>query len=201
MNRKRELEKEWNSLHTVMQSKDIWRGVTLVALLVGSPAPTLYLPAPFSVITTAFITAMAFYLGATYHADEIDLQYEIEHLRGEYERELKEDELAPLNHILYRLFDEAGALLYIGITSDPVARIASHRADKWWWEEVADKRFEYMGSRAELEAAERLAIIRERPMYNITYQADRRFKRNKTPGDAGTNSSPRRQAFTIGPRP
>lgn len=40
-------------------------------------------------------------------------------------------------HALYRFYDAAGALLYVGITIDPGSRWRSHAHDKPWWQQVA----------------------------------------------------------------
>lgn len=69
-------------------------------------------------------------------------------------------------HVLYRLFNSAGELLYIGITQDLNARFSWHAGHSPWWPEVADCRTEFLPSRAELQAAELKAIDVERPRYN-----------------------------------
>ena len=67
---------------------------------------------------------------------------------------------------LYRLFNEAGELLYIGITVNPEVRWASHRCAQSWWNEVARKDLQWLTNRAEALAAEAAAIPVERPRYN-----------------------------------
>ena len=87
----------------------------------------------------------------------------------------------PGPHILYRLFDAHGDLLYIGITNDINLRFYSHRNSKPWWPEVsshsADSDFK---SRWDLEAAECEAIRTECPKYNTMYN-EHRFDRTPTP--------------------
>jgi len=70
-------------------------------------------------------------------------------------------------YILYRFFDPAGRLLYIGLTSDPGHRIKQHKRQKSWWLHVARMEVEHCASRGELVEAERLAIKQERPLYNV----------------------------------
>lgn len=69
---------------------------------------------------------------------------------------------------LYRLYDAHGALLYVGITSDPERRWKQHaieRADTWW-PQVARRSVEWVGTRTAAEEAEVKAITEERPLHN-----------------------------------
>lgn len=68
--------------------------------------------------------------------------------------------------VLYRMYDDADFLLYVGITLDPVARFAAHREDKPWWQQVSRIDLEHYDTRAEVEAAEAAAILDESPLYN-----------------------------------
>jgi len=67
---------------------------------------------------------------------------------------------------LYRYYDTAGALLYVGITEHPLARADSHANASTWWPKVATARFEQFPTRDEASAAEREAIRVERPLHN-----------------------------------
>lgn len=68
---------------------------------------------------------------------------------------------------LYRLFDEAGSLLYVGITNDPDVRWTYHARQKEWWPEVYRRTIEWKPTRAEAEAAEAEAIGSEAPRWNV----------------------------------
>lgn len=68
---------------------------------------------------------------------------------------------------LYRLFGEAGELLYVGISHVPEFRFYDHARLKEWWPEVREKSIEWFDSRDEALAAERTAIAAEHPRYNI----------------------------------
>jgi predicted GIY-YIG superfamily endonuclease len=68
---------------------------------------------------------------------------------------------------LYRFYDGAGALLYVGISRNPAARWAQHATEKTWWPRVARKTVEMYGSRREAEIAEGKAIRSESPLHNI----------------------------------
>ncbi|MFF7561939.1 GIY-YIG nuclease family protein [Streptomyces pseudovenezuelae] len=68
---------------------------------------------------------------------------------------------------LYRLFDSARQLLYVGITSNPEVRWAQHAAEKPWWPDVAWHTLEWRPSREEALAAETAAIVAEAPLHNV----------------------------------
>lgn len=68
---------------------------------------------------------------------------------------------------LYRLFDKAGALLYVGITNDPETRWVYHSRQKGWWPDVHRRTLDWKATRAEAEAAEVEAIGHEAPRWNI----------------------------------
>jgi predicted GIY-YIG superfamily endonuclease len=72
-------------------------------------------------------------------------------------------------HALYRFYADDGALLYVGITLDPGARWRAHRDDKPWWHEVASVTVESHSSRETVLAAERTAIMSEKPRYNVVH--------------------------------
>ena len=78
-------------------------------------------------------------------------------------------------HIMYRLYSAEDELLYIGITMNFPARINQHKNDKFWWEEVSTIRLERHRSRNALRAAEREAILAERPTYNLAHNAPARI--------------------------
>jgi DNA-binding transcriptional regulator YhcF (GntR family)/predicted GIY-YIG superfamily endonuclease len=68
---------------------------------------------------------------------------------------------------LYRLFDASGALLYVGITSDPENRWRQHALlNKAWWPNVATKKIDWIADRATAGAAEVDAIKSEAPRHN-----------------------------------
>ncbi|MFE9391643.1 GIY-YIG nuclease family protein [Streptomyces sp. NPDC006784] len=68
---------------------------------------------------------------------------------------------------LYRLFDRAGRLLYVGVAFDPAARWQSHARDKAWWDDVVERRIEWHPTRTEALTAEVQAIKHESPAYNV----------------------------------
>ena len=72
-------------------------------------------------------------------------------------------------HTLYRFYDAAGRLLYVGITANPITRFKQHRREKPWWLDVAEIKMQQFASRPDLENAERQAIRDERPLWNVIY--------------------------------
>lgn len=73
----------------------------------------------------------------------------------------------PIPTALYRLRDQVGELLYVGITDNPERRWKDHGKDKPWWAQVADRSVEWLPSRDRAVAAEAEAIRAERPRHNI----------------------------------
>lgn len=68
---------------------------------------------------------------------------------------------------LYRLFDAQGRLLYVGIAFNPRGRWRGHCSTKSWWQQVDRREVEWYDSRSAALAAEGVAIIKERPLYNV----------------------------------
>lgn len=74
----------------------------------------------------------------------------------------------PSEEYLYRLYDRAGTLLYVGITSKPLNRLREHRQQPWWPEvDLVKLRLERFESRNAVLLAERTTIQAEHPLYNI----------------------------------
>jgi predicted DNA-binding transcriptional regulator AlpA len=67
---------------------------------------------------------------------------------------------------LYRHFDEAGALLYVGISLSALNRLMAHMDDSAWYWSIAKVTIEVHPTREAAEAAERQAIRNERPLFN-----------------------------------
>jgi DNA-binding transcriptional regulator YhcF (GntR family)/predicted GIY-YIG superfamily endonuclease len=69
---------------------------------------------------------------------------------------------------LYRLYDVANRLLYIGIAKDPEVRWRGHADSPTspWWPQVERKEFEWFPSREAADEAETVAIATEQPLHN-----------------------------------
>jgi predicted GIY-YIG superfamily endonuclease len=74
---------------------------------------------------------------------------------------------------LYRLLDDASALLYVGIAANPDVRLGQHSQTKSWWGDVAERKFEWFDTRSEALTAEGAAITSERPIWNSKLSAGR----------------------------
>lgn len=68
---------------------------------------------------------------------------------------------------LYRHFNKAGELLYIGVSCRILQRVKEHSKHSHWWLEIARIEIEHFKDRAEVLEAEREAIKNEKPKYNI----------------------------------
>jgi hypothetical protein len=72
--------------------------------------------------------------------------------------------------VLYRLYTAGMELLYIGVSSRVEHRLCcEHLVDKHWFTEVEVAKFEHFDLRWRAEEAERAAIIREAPLYNVAH--------------------------------
>lgn len=70
---------------------------------------------------------------------------------------------------LYRHFDQAGQLLYVGISLSPFTRARQHGMHSPWFEDVTRINIEWFETRSQAETAEYQAIKRERPLHNQTF--------------------------------
>ncbi len=68
---------------------------------------------------------------------------------------------------LYRHFDAAGRLLYVGISLSVLTRLSQHMAASSWADEIASMTVARFATRDEAHAAEREAIRTENPLHNL----------------------------------
>ena len=68
---------------------------------------------------------------------------------------------------LYRHYGENYTLLYVGVTINPYIRIAKHKNNSEWYEEIRSITFEWHETRDDALAAEAIALSTEDPIYNI----------------------------------
>jgi predicted GIY-YIG superfamily endonuclease len=90
------------------------------------------------------------------------------------------------NNTLYRIYDADGALLYVGATTNPAARIDTHSRTQPWWPDAANIALEHFASWESLAEAETNAIRTEGPKYNQLHADNPRRKpyiRIKKPGE------------------
>lgn len=74
---------------------------------------------------------------------------------------------------LYRFYDGAGDLLYVGISVRPWSRWKQHKGQKDWAEDVATSTMEWFDTRKAALNAEREAIVTEEPRYNVVHNSRR----------------------------
>ena len=68
---------------------------------------------------------------------------------------------------LYRHFDAAGTLLYVGISSHVTKRLLSHKSVARWYYSIATVKVEHFDTYEEAARAETRAIFTESPVHNI----------------------------------
>jgi predicted GIY-YIG superfamily endonuclease len=78
-------------------------------------------------------------------------------------------------HALYRMFDPAGRLLYVGVTGDLARRLGSH-VEKRWFPLVTTISLEWFPTRAAAALAEHRAIQAERPRLNVAGKNGRPYQ-------------------------
>jgi hypothetical protein len=72
--------------------------------------------------------------------------------------------------LMYRLFDDSGALLYVGSTSDYLSRRDRHIAREWWVEVAYVVIEEYSRPSGWVAWLEQYTIWHEAPKYNVRHQ-------------------------------
>lgn len=79
-----------------------------------------------------------------------------------------DDPYAPESVAVYRAFNVAGALLYVGVSDHPKRRFQQHATDKYWWrQDVSRWEVAWFPDREAALAEEARAIHDETPAYNI----------------------------------
>ena len=71
---------------------------------------------------------------------------------------------------LYRHFDKAGTLLYVGIARDHQSRLKAHSRYAEWKYRIAMVTIEHFDTREDAARAEFMAIQAERPLHNIVHR-------------------------------
>lgn len=72
-------------------------------------------------------------------------------------------------HFLYRLRDENGTLLYVGVARSALARLGSHELKAYWWNDVHSVSLDTFTNLEIAMAFEKIAIKTEKPLHNGTY--------------------------------
>lgn len=72
---------------------------------------------------------------------------------------------------LYRHYDGDGVLLYVGISLNTIGRLAQHKFESGWFNQIASITITTYQSRKEALDAEAEAIEREAPVFNVINNA------------------------------
>lgn len=72
---------------------------------------------------------------------------------------------------VYRHFDKDGGLLYVGMSTNPIARTEAHLSSAPWRLHIANIAFEWHSNVGFARAAEARAIATEKPLHNIQPRA------------------------------
>ncbi len=88
--------------------------------------------------------------------------------------------------VLYRFFDDAEELLYVGITDNPPHRLIAHGRKKWW-PQVSTITFERFDQRDDALKAELEAIRVEQPIHNDSSLAEAYAQKNAEPSGITAN--------------
>jgi predicted GIY-YIG superfamily endonuclease len=72
-------------------------------------------------------------------------------------------------YALYRIKNDEGKSIYIGISGTAMRRVADHIDNKKWQSEISSIDVEYFDNKIDAEMSEILAVKRYRPKYNGTY--------------------------------
>ncbi|HMG63535.1 MAG TPA: hypothetical protein VK599_11350, partial [Streptosporangiaceae bacterium] len=75
---------------------------------------------------------------------------------------------------VYHCLNSAGYPVYIGSAVAALKRLKQHEQSSPWWPEVAGTRHEHFPTVPDARAAERLAIIAEKPLYNKAHNGQYR---------------------------
>jgi excinuclease UvrABC nuclease subunit len=104
-----------------------------------------------------------------------------------------------VKHYLYRHFDKDDRLLYVGVSLRALQRLAQHRNHAHWFEQICRVEMEQFATRQGALAAERVAIEREKPLYNIQFSEQQAAARSaaKVRRDEIIKSKPNPAANTV----
>jgi DNA-binding transcriptional regulator YiaG len=87
-----------------------------------------------------------------------------------------------MSHQLYRHFDDAGTLLYVGIGLCSIGRLSQHRRSAHWFRRITRVEIQHFADEQSAMAAEAAAIRDERPLFNKRGLAEP--KKSRTPQPA-----------------
>ena len=113
-------------------------------------------------------------------------------------------DLATKPHVVYRMFDKDGTLLYLGCTTF-LSRLGHHQATRPWFHEVQTITLEWTPDWLAGRQLEMAAIQHERPRYNLLQHNPDTVGRSTTEYTATCTPKTRLDGFTCpkcgGPKP
>ena len=68
---------------------------------------------------------------------------------------------------VYRIYNFDKNLIYVGVTNDVLMRIAQHRRDKIWRDQITIIELDWCETRSEALAIENMLIEKMQPLYNL----------------------------------
>lgn len=80
------------------------------------------------------------------------------------------EDRTPKPSSVYRIYDTAGTLIYVGLTDRGHARQFEHIASKPWAWQIAETHWEHFGTRQEAATRERHLIETRHPKHNIQHR-------------------------------
>lgn len=83
---------------------------------------------------------------------------------------------------LYRHYDKEDRLLYIGVSLHLLSRIAQHRSNSHWFDSIAKITIENFETSEQVYEAEKKAIKKEKPLYNISSVKNTSYRNKKLLG-------------------
>lgn len=90
---------------------------------------------------------------------------------------------------VYRFYDAAGQLLYVGITFNIGKRFGNHERDAFWWSAQRTVKIAWHDTRVEAAAEEQRAIRVENPLHNVGGFAPARYRAARNAPDAAAQQA------------
>lgn len=77
---------------------------------------------------------------------------------------------------VYRIYNTAGDLIYVGMSYDPDVRVRVQRREKVWGHEISRHEVDWHPNRAASQRAEEQLIKERQPRYNVTHTPEHRVR-------------------------
>lgn len=77
---------------------------------------------------------------------------------------------------VYRIYDSAGTLIYVGMSYEPDVRVRVQRREKPWGHEIARHEVDWHPNRQTAQQAEERLIKERQPRYNVTHTPEHQVR-------------------------